>query len=153
MNKLNLDTIVIFLIALQGLIWIIKYIWFIINPDNLIKMKLISIKRDWDYNWDWINLIWSHRRKMKSSPHAATLMQTNFWDCVKATIALLLNRWYYPGQKPTGVYIEDPYLNEYPEIAWQDVGNYSTDYGVGYAWISLHIMPGLKVLITENGSL
>lgn len=89
----------------------------------------------------WIRRIWKHHRQATYDQH--DLMPTYFWDCLRATVALLLNRF-------------DESILEYDqsseEVAWKDNGTYETDYGTGESWLALSVQ-GFRVAIREDGSL
>lgn len=91
-------------------------------------------------NREWIRRIWSHHWEALRSD---TLWRTDFLDCLRATVAILLNRW-------------DEAILEYDQssepVAWKDNGTYETDFGTGHSFLSLNVK-GLRVAILEDGDL
>lgn len=90
-------------------------------------------------NKAWIRAAWNHWRAQR---HNDQLMPTYVWDCVKVTIALLLNR-----ERPE-------LLDDCPDgIAWRNFGTYWTDYGTGKSWDYLVVGPRFTYAIGSDGSL
>lgn len=95
------------------------------------------------YNRIWLRRVWSHYREQRNQP---TWQRTYFWHCVRASIALILNR------NDVRIIEDWRLFSEKNEVAWNNLGTYWTDYGTGYAWEALHCR-GLSFAVIEDSNL
>lgn len=97
-------------------------------------------------NSQWIKEIWRHRKDVKREPTKYT--HTYFWDCIRATVALMLDRWH---EAQRGELICDEH-NGWRAVAWKNDGTYWTDYGTGHAFTTL-VVRGWTVYDYTDGTL
>lgn len=86
-------------------------------------------------NLIWLRRVWWHHRREDAD--------TGFWQCVRASIALLLDR------HDECIY-ED--YRESEAVAYKNLGIYETDYGTGYAFEALHCR-GFSFAVIQDGTL
>jgi len=107
---------------------------------------------------EWIERIWSHHRNANESvrahqrwerlgrpkddpPDVAFFHPTDFWLCVRGTVAIVLGR-----------HDDTLEYDQKLEVAWVDRGYYTTDYGDGRAFEYLQVH-GWSYLIGSDGTL
>lgn len=95
-------------------------------------------------NKEWFDRIWAHRRKAKNNPEKYALPP--FWACVRASIALALNRWKIEVSAVSADF------EGWTAVAWENRGQYLTDYGVGQAFSTL-VVRGFTVAEYDDGTL
>jgi hypothetical protein len=100
-------------------------------------------------NIGWIHALWSHWWQARQPNN---LQPTSFWDCVRCTVALFLNR---QDDRLNDMTYDDEgnctYVDE--AIAWGNPGHYDTDYGTGQSWDELVVGPWCTFAVRGNGSL
>lgn len=88
----------------------------------------------------WLNVIWSHQKKQRVG---ACVKPIPLRHALWASLLLLLGRWTYTDNSSDA---------GWTETAWLYLGEYTTDYGIGYAWETL-AFSGTRITSYSDGSL
>lgn len=98
---------------------------------------------------EWLWMMWRHHIDVSMEMalmRASIKRPTLRWKCVKATLALLLNRWH------DGSCIPD--YDDSDELAWtRPLAHHDSNWGTVRQWTALVLLPGLRVAEVADQSI